>query len=127
MTARLYNAFNLAMFVSVLMSRDEWLEMRVNMGWVFFGLAVILFAVQSAVKLFRRLCSTFAVSLLCVAVSFGGMYLVLGAEGLPVIPAAIIREGLMQSRLTFSAINTALIIAAAAGLIAVFFTCGHEH
>lgn len=119
MTARLYNSLTLSMLVSVIISQNEWLDMRANMGWVFFCLIVILFVIQSSVKSFRGFCSTFAVS-------FAGMYLVLGHEGILVIPASIIREGLMQNRLTFSALNSALIVVALAGLIAVFFTSRNE-
>lgn len=126
MTARLYNSLTLSMLVSVIISQNEWLDMRANMGWVFFCLIVILFVIQSSVKSFRGFCSTFAVSLACLAVSFAGMYLVLGHEGILVIPASIIREGLMQNRLTFSALNSALIVVALAGLIAVFFTSRNE-
>ena len=127
MIACLYNAFALSMLLSVLMFMNTWLEMRVNLGWVFFALTAVIFIVQLSFRPLRKFCGTFTASIISALVSLSGMYLVLGSERMAVIPASIVREGIMQSRIPFATINTALMAIAVIGLAVVFFTGRHEH
>ena len=122
MFARLYNSFVLSLLISVILSQNEWLEMRVNIGWVFFALVVVLFLIMSALKIF----SSFTASLVSVIISCAGIWYLLGSDGVKIIPASIIREGIMQSHLSFEAINYALIAVIIAGLILTFLF-RHEH
>lgn len=115
-----YNACVLSMLISVVLFQNAWLEMRVNLGHVFFVLAVVLFAFQVLVKPLRKFCAEFKASVLCLAISSVGVWCMLGFERLQIIPASIIREGIMQHNLSFSAINTALIICAVTGLILAY-------
>ena len=126
MFARLYNAFTWSMLLSVLMFLNTWLEMRVNLGLVFFAMIVVLFILQSAISPLRKLCGTFTASLLSVIVSFIGIYWVLGSKRIAIIPASIVREGIMQSRIPFATINAVIIAIAVIGLAIVFFTGRHE-
>ena len=126
MTACLYNSLMWSMLMSVCLFRNTWLEMRVNLGWVFFGLTAILFMLQSVIKPLRRICGTFTASTLSLVISCLGLWLMLGYEGLKIIPASIIREGLMMNRISFSAINTAMIATAIIGLILTFMLRENE-
>lgn len=108
MLACFYNAALWGMFISILLFQNTWLEMRVNLGWVFFALILVLFALQMFIRPLRRLCgnSTAAtVSLIAVTTT---CWLMLGTERSQIIPASIIREGLMMPRLSFRLINFAM-------------------
>lgn len=120
MPAIICTSFSLAMLASVLMFLSTWLEMRVNIGWVFFGLSGLLFFLLTVIKPLRRICATFRASSSSLAVSLCGIWMMLGVDGMKVIPASIIREGLMMPRLPFTALNTAM-IAAVAILLALAF------
>ena len=112
--------------MSVCLFRITWLEMRINLGWVFFGLTALLFMLQSVIKPLRRICGTFAASTLSLVTSCLGLWLMLGCEGLKIIPASIIREGLMMNRISFSAINTAMIATAVIGWVLTFMLRENE-
>lgn len=127
MIARLYNSITLGMLASVLMFQVTWLEMRVNIGWLFFGTVAVLFTLQTVIKPLRKICGTFTASALSLVVSCAGVYSVLGFGSMKIIPASIIREGIMQTRIPFSTINTAIIITAVVGLAVVFFSRKNEH
>lgn len=122
MLALLYNSVTLSMLISVCMFLNTWLEMRVNIGWVFFGLSGLLFAIQIIIKPLGKFCATFTVSALSLVISCAGILLLLGSEGVRIIPASIIREGLMINRLPFATINTAMIAFAVIGLILIYVT-----
>ncbi|MBR4197019.1 MAG: hypothetical protein IKQ95_09950 [Synergistaceae bacterium] len=122
MLAILYNSVTLGMLISVCLFLNEWLEMRVNIGWVFFGLSGLLFLLQTVIKPLRKFCATFTASAFSLAVSCSGIFLLLGSEGVKIIPASIIREGLMINRVSFATINTAMIAFAVIGLILIYVT-----
>lgn len=114
------------MLFSVLLFQNTWLEMRVNLGHVFFAMLLILFLVQTLIKPVRKFCRRFMFSLCCLIISSAGLYFTLGPEGLRIIPASIIREGIMQPRITFSVINTALTAIALTGIVIVFLADKNE-
>ncbi|MBQ7578266.1 MAG: hypothetical protein IJT21_08385 [Synergistaceae bacterium] len=122
MLARLYNSFVLGLLISVILSQNEWLEMRINIGWVFFALVIVLFLIMSVLKIF----SSFTASLVSVIISCAGIWYLTGSEGVKIIPASIIREGIMQRNISFEAINYALIAVIIAGLVLTFLF-RHEH
>ena len=103
-----YNALLWGLLLAVLLYQNTWLEMRVNLGWVFFGLALILFALQAGIRPLRRACGAWSVATASLIAVCAGCWLLLGPEGLPVVPASIIREGLMRPRLPFRVVNAAL-------------------
>jgi hypothetical protein len=104
----LYNAFPVAMLVSTALFRITWLEMQINVGWIFFalwGILTLIFAKWS--RFFAKLLGirgTTANLLICGA----GVFLVLGKARVFSIPAALIREGMGLPRLLFSQINAAM-------------------
>ena len=123
MPAILYNSVTLTMLISVCLFQNEWLEMRVNIGWVFFGLSGLLFLLQTVINPLRKFCATFKASALSLMVSCSGIFLLLDSESVKIIPASIIREGLMMNRVPFATINTAMMIFAIAGLLLTFILC----
>ena len=119
MLSFLYNSVTLSMLLSVCMFLNEWLEMRVNIGWVFFGLSGLLFLLQAVIKPLGKFCAAFTASALSLVVSCSGIFLLLEPESVKIIPASIIREGLMINRVPFVAINTAMIAFAVIGLLLI--------
>ena len=122
MIAILYNSVTLSMLISVCLFLNEWLEMRVNIGWVFFALSGLLFLLQTVIHPLKKFCATFTASALSLVISCSGIFLLLDSESVKIIPASIIREGLMINRVPFAAINTAMIALAVIGLILIYVT-----
>ena len=84
-----YNAVLWSMLASVILFNNTWLEMRVNLGLIFFALTGLLFIIFKFKALYGKkfaLLSLIFISLTC--------WLILGSDGIAIIPAAIIREGL---------------------------------
>ena len=102
--ALLYNSFLWATAAAVALFRITWLEMRVNMGWILFGLWAILFLCAHLRGLRPGRVGT-AVSL---AGAIGCCALLLGWERLFAVPAFILREGLGIDRTPVDAINVVL-------------------
>ena len=119
MLSFLYNSAALSMLISVCMFQNEWLEMRVNIGWVFFGLSGLLFLLQTVINPLGKFCATFKASASSLVISCSGIFLLLDSDSVRIIPASIIREGLMINRVPFAAINTAMIALAVIGLLLV--------
>lgn len=119
MLAIFYNSVTLSMLISVCLFKIEWLEMRVNIGWVFFGLSGLLFLLQTVIKPLRKFCATFTASALSLVISCAGIFLLLDSDGVKIIPASIIREGLMINRVPFAKINTAMIAFIVIGLLLI--------
>ena len=120
MLSFLYNSVTLTMLISVCLFQNEWLEMRVNIGWVFFALSGLLFLLQTVIKPLGKFCATFKASALSLVISCSGIFFLLDSESVKIIPASIIREGLMINRIPFAKINTAMIAFAVIGLILIF-------
>ena len=119
MIAILYNSVTLSMLISVCLFLNEWLEMRVNIGWVFFGLSGLLFLLQTVINPLGKFCATFKASALSLVISCSGIFLLLDSDSVKIIPASIIREGLMINRVPFAAINAAMIAFAVIGLLLI--------
>ena len=102
--ALLYNSFLWATALAVALFRITWLEMRVNMGWILFGLWAIL-ALCAHLRGLRPGRIGTAVSL---AGATGCCALLLGWERLFAVPAFILREGLGINRMPVDMINLVL-------------------
>lgn len=122
MLACIYNALLWSMLISVVLSQNEWLDMRINTGIIFFAVSLVLTLLFVLTKKFN----TFKMSLLSLVITFAGLLYILGLEGLLVIPASIIREGLMQHNLSFRVINAALVGVIITGFVIILFTAKHE-
>ena len=112
--ACLYNASIWAMLFTVLMFLNTWLEMRVNMGLIFFAVLAAILTLS-----LRRSCCTLRVSTISLTAVIVICRIILGSDGFAVIPAAIIREGLMLPRLPLSIINFMIDMFLALGWIAI--------
>lgn len=115
----IYNSFLWAMTAATLCFKNEWLQMRVNTGFIFFG----LFAVLSVVfcMIFRkkevRFNWLFTLCNLVVCTLVG--LLAYGFDRMKVVPAALLREGIHQTRIPFAQINTVLLGCTLAGAIVI--------
>ena len=122
MFVRLYNAALWGMFLAVLLSRNTWLEMRVNLGWGFFALALLLLALQSRLNVPARPAAciksaTFRSATFSLAAAVAGCWLLLGSGGITIIPAALLREGLGMPGLSLRSLNFAIAAFLAVGWI----------
>ena len=122
MLACIYNALLWSMLISVVLSRNEWLDMRINTGIIFFAISLVLTVLFVLTKKFN----TFKMSLLSLVITFAGLLYILEPEGLLVIPASIIREGLMQHNLSFHVINAVLVGVIITGFVIILLTAKHE-
>ena len=122
MLACLYNSLMFSMLISVLLFQNTWLEMRINIGCVFFTLVFFLFIIQVFNRNLRKICGTFSFAVFSFIASYMGIYFILGIDRLKIIPASIIRDGIMQNNIPFAYINYVMIAITFAGLSAVFFT-----
>lgn len=104
MFAMLYNAALLSMLICAVLFKNTWLEMRVNLGLVFFALTAAIFVLFYKIKIFKSLKFT---SLNLALVLFI-CWILTGSDGFFIIPAAIVREGLMLPKIPLSAVNYAL-------------------
>jgi hypothetical protein len=118
----LYNAFPAAMLASAALFRITWLEMRVNVGWIFFALwGIFAFILAKWSRFFVKLLDvkgTTANLLVCGL----GVFLLLGQARVFAIPAALIREGLGLPRLPFLWINVSIVGFLLLGWFFLFFT-----
>jgi hypothetical protein len=118
----LYNALPIAMLTSTALFRITWLEMRFNVGWIFFALwGILAFTFAKWSRFFAKLLDvkgTTANLLICGL----GVFLLLGKARVFSIPAALIREGVGLPRLPFFWINMAIVAFLLLGWLLLFFT-----
>ena len=120
-TTYIFISFLWALAVSFTAFGNEWLEMRVNMGYVLAGCWLLFLAViwlTGEKKAFR---TGFAFSLTNVVAFIIYGVAILGVERFSVVPAAIIREGLGITKTPFHVINYVLYAATALYLVIAFF------
>ncbi len=114
-----YAAAFIAMTLSIILGKWAWLNMRINMGWIFIGLWLILAVVLYFIK---RLNVGIKFSVTNVAVNVILQALLIGTKGLFITPASRIREGFMlSSDVSFHTINTFILIFAIVGMALVVF------
>ena len=114
-----YNSFLWAMTIAILCFKNEWLQMRVNTGYIFGGLLilstmVVLFVFRKQEVVFKSL-FTAGNLIICSVIGL----LMYGGERMKVVPAALVREGIHQTRIPFSKINLILCIITAAGILII--------
>ena len=107
------------MTIAILCFKNEWLQMRVNTGYIFGGLLIVSTAVLWFV--FRKRKNVFNILFTAgnlIICSLIGLVMY-GAERMKVVPAALVREGIHQTRIPFSKINLILCIITAAGILII--------
>ena len=107
------------MTMAILCFKNEWLQMRVNTGYIFGGLlilstVVIWFVFRKRENVFNSL---FTAGNLVVCSAIG--LVLYGSERMKVVPAALVREGIHQTRIPFSKINLILCIITVAGMFII--------
>ena len=114
-----YNSFLWAMTMAILCFKNEWLQMRVNTGYIFGGLLIlstvaVWFVFRKRENVFNSL---FTAGNLVVCSAKG--LVLYGSERKKVVPAALVREGIHQTRIPFSQINLILCIITVAGMFII--------
>ena len=114
-----YNSFLWAKTMAILCFKNEWLQMRVNTGYIFGGLLIlstvaVWFVFRKRENVFNSL---FTAGNLVVCSAIG--LVLYGSERMKVVPAALVREGIHQTRIPFSQINLILCIITVAGMFII--------
>lgn len=117
MISIIFNSILWAMSIALSCFKSEWLEMRVNIGYIFFAstfiLSIILFIALK--KKSRKLNLKFTL-INSIIMFFYGIFLY-GFKRIQIVPASIIREGIHQTRIPFSTINNVILIVLICGII----------
>lgn len=120
----LYNGFIWGLLAAVLAFQNTWLEMRINIGYIIpMLMALVLIAglligeARRGYKLIGGIDFKFSAAnlLLCSTAAL----LILGVQRLAIVPAAIVREGIRATGISFTVINiiiTAVLLIGAAVL-----------
>ena len=113
----IYNSFLWALVIASTSFKSEWLEMRVNIGYIFFAsfilLSVILIAIPRRKQL--KISGAFTTANLFVCTIYA--MILYGFQRLKVVPASIIREGMHMNKISFSVINGVLLIIIILGFV----------
>lgn len=118
----LFNSFFGGLVVSVLAFQSEWLEMRMNIGY-FIPITMILTLAAYVVleKKYKRAGNLSLIATLSnIAAGSAICIVVLGLERFKVVPAAIVRELLFLTKVSFHTMNIGLITLLGIGLIIIF-------
>lgn len=123
----MYNAFLWALVLAITCFKSEWLEMRVNMGYILLSAFVLLTTIVSIClrKKDSQLSFKFTIINLFICFIYGNF--IYGFERLQVVPASIIREGINMTRVPFSKINMILLIILILGLLLILFSDRKEN
>lgn len=117
MISIIFNSILWAMAIALSCFKSEWLEMRVNIGYIFFAstfiLSIILFIALK--KKSRKLNLKFTL-INSIIMFFYGIFLY-GFKRIQIVPASIIREGIHQTRIPFSTINNVILTFLICGII----------
>lgn len=97
----IFNSFLWSIVISITIFNNTWIEMRVNVGLVLFLCWATIFIVGVIIRCQWRLRFCIINFVICMIYSL----ILLGGERLKVVPAAIIREGLGFTNISFSIIN----------------------
>ncbi|MFD1671899.1 hypothetical protein ACFQ5M_07325 [Agrilactobacillus yilanensis] len=117
----IYNSFIWALLLATLCFNSTWLQMRMNIGYIFFGSFILLSLITSLI--FRKRCRPFKIWQLVLSPALAVIIgiVVVGAQRLTIIPATFIREGLHLTTLDFGLINLVLILIMGFGLAGILW------
>lgn len=123
----MYNAFLWALVFAITCFKSEWLEMRVNIGYILFiafGALTVIFSIYLRKK---NLQFGFKFTIINIVICFIYGNFIYGFKRLQVVPASIIREGINITRVPFSKINLILLIILILGLLLILFSDRKEY
>lgn len=116
----IYNGFLWSLLIALFCFDNVWLQMRVNIGYIFFGLWLVLSILGYFVFRHRTSTSRRILTLISLIVCLGGSLFKIGLQRLSVVPAAFIREGLHQNSLPFIIVDLILLAILILGAIVSF-------
>ncbi len=123
----MYNAFLWALVFAITCFKSEWLEMRVNIGYILFIAFVVLTVIFSIYLRKKNLQLGFKFTIINIVICFIYGNFIYGFKRLQVVPASIIREGINITRVPFSKINLILLIILILGLLLILFSDRKEY
>ncbi len=120
-----YNSLLWSLLLATFLFNYTWLQMRVNIGYLFFALWLVLIILWELALRRRQVKPGFTVvsALLTIAIAL----LVEGRENLLIIPAAFIREGLHLESISFTSINLVLAVIIIGGFLVSLFRLLKSH
>lgn len=113
----LFNSLLWAMAIALSCFKSEWLEMRVNIGYIFFASTIILSIFLFIANKKKDLKLSLKFTILNIIITFCYEIFLYGFKRMQIVPASIIREGFHQTKVPFSVINRFLIIIMICGII----------
>ncbi|MDR1017528.1 MAG: hypothetical protein LBM02_02370 [Lachnospiraceae bacterium] len=116
-----YNSLVLSLAIGVILFNNVWLQMRVNIGTIFFAVFFLLLVIGSIFVIKKKINLHYFVTITITIISILVVFMILGFTRLQVVPAAFIREGLHLPSLSFQLINYTLIFILAALFLVISF------
>lgn len=123
----MYNTFLWALVFAITCFKSEWLEMRVNVGYILFITFVVLTVILSICLRKKHLQLNLKFTIINLVICFIYGNFIYGFKRLQVVPASIIREGINMTRVPFSKINMILLIILILGLLLILLSDRKEH
>lgn len=104
---KFYNCALWGMVAAMLSGQNVWIGMRVNLGWIFYGVWLLTLIVFGCI---RRLHFGWKFTSSNVAACAAVSLIVFGTRKLQTLPAAILREGLGQTHWHLGTVGTGILI-----------------
>jgi len=123
----MYNTFLWALVFAITCFKSEWLEMRINVGYILFITFGVLTVILSIYLRKKDLQLNFKFTIINLVVCFIYGNFIYGFKRLQVVPASIIREGINMTRVPFSKINMILLIILILGLLLILLSDRKEY
>lgn len=105
------------MAIAITCFRNMWLQMRINTGYVFIAVWVILTILIYIIMKKGRIGAAFTG--INLSVCFLYSYILFGWKRLQVVPASLLREGIRQPLLKFTTVNRVMLAFVAAGFVII--------
>lgn len=113
----LFNSLLWAMAIALSCFKSEWLEMRVNIGYIFFASTIILSIFLFIANKKKNLKLSLKFTILNIIITFCYEIFLYGFKRMQIVPASIIREGFHQTKVPFAVINRFFLIIMICGII----------
>lgn len=123
----MYNTFLWALVFAITCFKSEWLEMRINVGYILFITFGVLTVILSIYLRKKDLQLNFKFTIINLVVCFIYGNFIYRFKRLQVVPASIIREGINMTRVPFSKINMILLIILILGLLLILLSDRKEY
>lgn len=116
---KIYNGAFLGMTLSMVAGLNTWLNMRINMGWVFLAFWILTTIILCCIKKinagWKFTCGNVVLNLVFQVLFFG-------AKKMTITPASRLREAFMlPSTVSFGTLNIIMIVVAIVGLVLIVY------